>query len=252
MINIDKILGQILSAGQMIDANPFDGKSEGKAFDGKSLTTGLLAGGLAGALLGKSGKKLAGSALKIGGAAAVAGLAYSAYQRYRAGQLPGGGASTVETSRPALDHTRSAGAPSHGDAIDLKPLQDAHFLPGPDDAAATESLSLKLIRAMIGAAKADGQIDGTESERIFNHIGALGLDHEERAFLLAEINKPRSARDVAASAESAEEAAEIYAVSVMAVNPNGLAERLYLGDLSRLLKLEPALAKTIHEGIHPS
>jgi len=35
----------------------------------------------------------------------------------------------------------------------------------------------------------------------------------------------------------------------MAVNPNGLAERLYLGDLSRRLKLEPALATTIHDRV---
>ncbi len=80
-------------------------------------------------------------------------------------------------------------------------------------------------------------------------IDALGLNDEERSFLLAEINEPRGARDVAASAGSPEEAAEIYAISVMAVNPNGLAERLYLGELSRLLKLEPALAKIIHDRV---
>ena len=41
MINIDKILGQILGAGQALD---------GKPFDGKSLAGGLLIGGLAAAL----------------------------------------------------------------------------------------------------------------------------------------------------------------------------------------------------------
>jgi len=91
---------------------------------------------------------------------------------------------------------------------------------------------------MIGAAKAGGQIDGTGSKRIFT-----------TSVLSASTT---GARAVAASADSREEAAEIYAVSVMAVNPNGLAELLYLGDLSGLLKLEPALAKTIREGIHPS
>jgi len=251
LINIDKILGQILNSGQMIDSNPFDGKSEGRPFDGKSLTGGLLVGGLAGAMMGKSAKKLAGTALQLGGAAAVAGLAYSAYQRYRTGQLPGGGASTVAAPRAALEQARPAGGPWDADVVDIKPLQEAHFLPGSNDAAATESLSLKLIRAMIAAAKADGQIDGAESERIFSHIGTLGLNDEERSFLLTEINKPRGAHEVAKSAESPEEATEIYAVSVMAVNPNGLAERLYLGDLSRLLKLEPALARTIHDRIHP-
>lgn len=247
MINVDKILGQLLGSGRMIDSNPFDGKSEGTPFGGKSLASGLLVGGLAGAMMGKSAKKLAGTALQLGGAAAVAGLAYSAYQRYRAGQLPGGNAS-VATSAPALEQKRAA-IPFDGDVVDLRPLQEAHFLPSPSDAAANESLSLKLIRAMIGAAKADGQIDGAEADRIFGQIHAMGLNDEERSFLLAEVNKPRTAREVAAFAETPEEAAEIYAVSVMAVNANGLAERLYLDELGRLLKLEPTLAKTIHDRV---
>ncbi len=243
LINIDKILGQILGAGQAID---------GKPFDGKSLAGGLLIGGLAGAMTGKTGQKIAGTALKLGGAAAVAGLAYSAYQRYRDAQQPGAttvaGSITGPSSAPAQD--RLAG-PWGASGTDVTPLQDAHFLPQTDDTAATESLSLKLIRAMIGAAKADGQIDGSETDRIFSQIDALGLNDEERSFLLAEINEPRGAREVAASAASPEEAAEIYAISVMAVNPNGLAERLYLGELGRLLKLEPALAKTIHDRVLP-
>lgn len=238
MINVDKILGQILNAGQLID---------GKPFDGKSLASGFLAGGLAGAMTGKTGKKFAGTAVKLGGAAAVARLAYSAYQRYRDEQS-GAPASAVPAPRRNLETQRSGGAWSD-DVIDITPLQAAHFLPGPNDPAAAESLSLKLVRAMIAAAKADGQIDGSETDRIFSQVNALGLNDEERAFLLGEINKPRSAQDVAASAETPEEAAEIYAVSVMAVNPNGLAERLYLGDLSRRLKLEPALATSIHDRV---
>lgn len=236
MINVDKILGQILNAGQAID---------GKPFDGKSLASGLLMGGLAGAMTGKAGKKIAGTALKLGGAAAVAGLAYSAYQRYRE-ESPGSKAGAAP--RQTLESART-GSPWRDDVVDITPLQEAHFLPPPQDTAATESLSLKLVRAMIAAAKADGQIDGSETDRIFNQVNALGLNDEERSFLLAEINKPRTAQEVAVSAETPEEAAEIYAASVMAVNPNGLAERLYLGDLSRRLKLEPALATTIHDRV---
>ena len=226
MINIDKILGQILNAGQAID---------GKPFDGKSLTGGLLVGGLAGAMMGKTGKKIAGTALQLGGAAAVAGLAYSAYQRYRADQ----------TGMPEKQNAAPV-----GDVIDVTPLEAEHFLPAAGDQAATESLSLKLIRAMIDAAKADGQIDGAETDRIFGQITAPGLNDEERGFLLTEINTPRGAREIAASAASPEEAAEVYDASVMAVNPNGLAERLYLGDLARLLQLDQALAKTINDRVH--
>ncbi|MBY0508721.1 MAG: tellurite resistance TerB family protein [Rhodospirillaceae bacterium] len=224
MINVDKILGQILNAGQNLS-------------QGQTLAGGLLVGGLAGAMTGKTGKKIASTALQLGGAAAVAGLAYTAYQRYRAGQgLPGAASPTTVAQRS-------------DEVVDITPVRDTAFLPPPSDTAATEALSLKLIRAMVGAAKADGQIDNTETDKIFGQIDAFGLNHEERAFLLAEINKPLTAGQIAGSARNPEEAAEIYAVSVMAVNPHGLAERLYLGDLARLLKLEPALAKDIHDRI---
>jgi len=223
MIDVDKILGQILTAGQAI------GQNAGK---GESFAGGLLLGGLGGAMMGKGVKKMAGTVLQLGGAAAVAGLAYTAYQRYRAGQ-----------------GTPIAAPAGQDSIVDMTPLRQAEFLPPPGDTRATETLSLKLIRAMIAAAKADGQIDNAETEKIFGQIDMLGLNDEERGFLLAEINKPLAAREVAASASTLEEAAEIYAVSVMAVNPKGLAERLYLGELSRQMKLEPALAQTIHDRV---
>lgn len=230
MINVDKILGQILNAGQSLNT------SQGKTFAG-----GLLVGGLAGAMTGKTGKKIAGTALKLGGAAAVAGLAYTAYQRYKANQQH---QPVPANAQPAmLDQDTSS------TIIDITPLQRDAFLPASTNTAATESLSLKMIRAMIAAAKADGQIDNAETDKIFGQITALGLNDEERAFLLSELNKPMTAAQIGASAASPEEAAELYAASVMAINPNGLAERLYLGDLTRYLKLEPALAQTIHDRV---
>lgn len=231
MINIDKILGQILNSSQ-----------------GKTLAGGLLVGGLAGALTGKAGQKMASTALKLGGAAAVAGLAYSAYQRYRATQPQGtspagtmhGQASSMPSPQQGLNHRGD-------DIVDSLPPQNTGYLPSTADTAATEALSLKLIRAMIGAAKADGRIDAAESNKIFGQIEGLGLAPEEKAFLLTEIGKSSTAQEIAASAHNAEEAAEIYAISVMAVNPHGPAERGYLAELARGLRLDPGLAQAIHE-----
>jgi uncharacterized membrane protein YebE (DUF533 family) len=214
MINIDKIFSQILGASQ-----------------GQTLAGGLVVGGLIGAMAGKTGKKIATTALQLGGAAAVAGLAYTAYQKYKAGQQ--------QTVPPAGNVSR---IPSY-----TPPPQNSGFLPPPSDTAATEALSLKLIRAMIGAAKADGQIDGQESAKIFGHIDAFGFALEEKSFLLTELGKPLTAMQVAASAATPEEAAEIYAVSVMAVNPHGPAERGYLAELSHLMNLDSGLAQEIHD-----
>lgn len=239
MINVDKLLGQILGSGQL-------GSSQGK-----SLVGGLLIGGLAGALTGKGGQKIAGSALKLGGAAAVAGLAYAAYQRYRAAQpatpLPTG--APTPHHFPGADSNVAARAHRVEDIVDVTPLRHQGYLPAATDTEATESLSLKLIRAMIGAAKADGRIDAGESTKIFGQMEAQNLGPEEKSFLLTEIGKPLTAHDVAATAQTPEEAAEIYAVSVLAVNPNGVAEQGYLAELAHLLRLEPALAREIKDGI---
>ena len=49
----------------------------------------LAAGAIAGVLLGTSGgRQVAGTALKLGGLAAIAGLGYQAYKNYKAGQAP--------------------------------------------------------------------------------------------------------------------------------------------------------------------
>ncbi|TIV56674.1 MAG: DUF533 domain-containing protein, partial [Mesorhizobium sp.] len=49
----------------------------------------LAAGALAAVLLGTgTGRQVAGAAIKLGGLAAIAGLAYKAYQNYKAGNEP--------------------------------------------------------------------------------------------------------------------------------------------------------------------
>lgn len=244
MINVDKLLGQLLNSGQA-----------------KSMGAGLLIGGLAGALTGKAGKKVAGSALKLGGAAAIAGLAYKAYQNYQANRpqttIPGGvpqrpiGASQAPQRPIGYDPqlNRGSAADRVEDIIDITPLRNAGYLPPPNDTAAQEALSLKLVRAMIAAAKADGRIDANESAKIFGQIDSLGFDAEEKSFLLTEISKPLTAQDVAASSTTPEEAAEIYAVSVMAVDPNGQIEQRYLADLAQRLRLDPGVAQAIRDSV---
>ena len=129
MINIDKLLGQNLNSGQ-----------------GKTLAGGLLVGGLAGALTGKTGQKMAASALKLGGAAAVAGLACTAYQRNRTSQ-PQASLPNTRTAPPA-SMTCDARTPARPqpvgeivDIVDIAPLRNSGYLPPAADSTATEALS---------------------------------------------------------------------------------------------------------------
>jgi uncharacterized membrane protein YebE (DUF533 family) len=184
---------------------------------------GGLAGGALGSMLaGKKGKKLAGNALKVGGLALVGGLAYKAWQSYQQG----------------------AAAPGAG-GIQVPPAGGA-FLPDAGDAQAAGSLSLLLARAMIAAAKADGQIDTGESQAILNQINSLDLPAEDKAFLFEEYGRPLDIQGLASAVDSPEHGAEVYAASALMVDPPSAAEQIYLDSLARALGLEAGLVQEIH------
>jgi uncharacterized membrane protein YebE (DUF533 family) len=122
-------------------------------------------------------------------------------------------------------------------------VEGSVFLPS----AATErnELSLALLRAMIAAAKADGQIDATEQKTIFAKLDELDLDTEAKAFIIDELRKPLDIDAVVRGATSPERAVEIYAASVLAIDPDDPAEQAYLAMLASRLKLDPALKASI-------
>lgn len=192
---------------------------------GSGLLGGALAGTLTSLLTGKKGKKLASSALKVGGLAAIGGLAYVAYKRYQQGDPPQRIASHAELGEP---------------------LTQAGFLPPGDDIGSQNALGLALVQAMIAAAKADGHIDGQEHQRIFEQLNKLDLDAESKAFLLEELGKPLDLEAVVKLGVTPEVATEIYTASVLAVDIDTPAERAYLQMLAARLNLAPALVAHIH------
>jgi len=201
---------------------------------GKSLATGAIAGGLAGLLLsGGKPRKLLGNALGLGGAALVGGLAYKAWQDWQAGK-----SAQPPAPPPALPPARATAVPALPD-----PAGTA-FLPA--DPARSEVLAERLLRAMVAAAKADGHVTGAERRRILGQLPALGLGAEAEAMIAAEIEAPLDPGAIAALATSPEEAAEIYAASLLVVDPEAPAERGYLGLLAARLGLDPALVAHLH------
>lgn len=187
---------------------------------------GLAGGALANVLGGKKGRKLAGSALKLGGMALVGGLAYKAWQ----------------------DYQRGAGKPSGVGAADgvEPPPADGAFLPRSNDTEGAVALSMLLARAMIAAAKADGQIDTRESQTILDQINRLDLPAEDKAFLFEEYGRPLDLRALSADVDSPEHAAEVYAASVLMLDPPSPPEKIYLDALANELGLEPGLVGQIH------
>lgn len=184
---------------------------------------GTLAGGLAGVLLGsKKGRKLGGSALKMGGLAVVGALAYKAYQDWQAGQQPGAASAGTATLPPS-------GTPFN-----------------PASETDQQVLSRRLLGAMIAAAKADGHIDAAEQTNIFAQMDELDLTAEDKAFVMDQLRAPLDVDAVARSARSPEEAAEIYTASLLAIDVDSAAERGYLGMLAARLDLDDSLVRHLH------
>lgn len=209
-MSADRILSQLLGSGA---ASGF---------------AGGLAGGLASGLLtSKAGRKLGKKALKVGGIAAVGGLAYAAFSRYRQSQ---GGAPGV-----------TAGGASVAEAPSVE-----RFVPEASQAREAEALGLTLLRAMVAAAQADGKLDGRERHAIYEHVGSLDLSEAEKADLLAQLSRPIDMSAIVAAAETPELASEIYTASLMAIDVDTPAERAYLAMLAARLGLPDALVGAIH------
>jgi uncharacterized membrane protein YebE (DUF533 family) len=219
---IDQFLGGQSGAG---------GQEKGSVRNFGGIAGGAAAGGLAGLLTGtKTGRKLGKNALTYGGMALLGGLAFKAWNDWRAGKQP-----------PAAASLPGAG----GQAFDVPPA-GSPFLPA---GGQENGLGHALIRAMIGAAKADGHIDAAEQQRIFKQVNELALDAEAKAFVMDELARPLDMDVIAAGATCPETAAEIYTASLIAIDPNGPAEKSYLANLAARLKLEPALVDHLQANV---
>lgn len=194
----------------------------------------LAAGALAGLLLGTgTGRKITGSALKLGGLAAVAGLAYKAYQNYSTGAQPGAGP----------DAQPGAGAAGQEPEL-LPPPSESPF--NPAQAPQGEAgFALIIVRAMIAAARADGQIDEAERARIADRLRLSGIGAEAENFLMAELETPLDLDAIVAAAETDAQKVELYTASRLAIDPDTRAERGYLDLLAGRLKLPDALVDHI-------
>jgi uncharacterized membrane protein YebE (DUF533 family) len=97
-----------------------------------------------------------------------------------------------------------------------------------------------ILKAMINAAKADGQIDRDEVQRILGRLGEAGIDQNTRDFVLAEMNKPMDTDELVAAARGNPQlAAQLYAASLLAIEVDTPGERTYLENLAQSLGLTP-------------
>lgn len=100
-----------------------------------------------------------------------------------------------------------------------------------------------MIRAMIQAAKADGEIDADERAKIFDHLG--DASDAELAFVNAELEAPI---DIAGLAAAVGEGAktQVYSAALMAITAESEPEKQYLRQLAAALGLDAGKVAEIH------
>jgi uncharacterized membrane protein YebE (DUF533 family) len=241
MFDAQKLLDQFLGAGTAAKLGQTGRGSQGSGLGqgvggilndlqrtagANPLASGALAGGLASILMGsKGGRKLGGSAVKLGGMALVAGLAYKAYQDWQARQ-----------AGQTVTHNRAAEI--------APPPKDTPFLPA---GRAADDRAQLILAAMIAAAKADGHIDSEEQGRIFDRLDGVGLDAEAKTFVMDQLRAPLDLDGIVRQAKSPEVAMEVYAASLLAIDPDHPAEKAYLQMLAARLGLADDLVRDFHE-----
>ena len=121
---------------------------------------------------------------------------------------------------------------------------------GATPAAPINEANAKLmIRAMIQAAKADGEIDADERAKIMDHL--KDASDEEIAFVQAELDAPL---DVAALATEAGTTMreQVYSTSLMAITVDTPAEQAYLAQLATALGLSAGTVASLHAAMGKS
>ncbi|SMG23815.1 DUF533 domain-containing protein [Paracoccus sp. J56] len=103
-----------------------------------------------------------------------------------------------------------------------------------------------MLRAMIQAAKSDGEIDEQEKAKLMSEFGEL--DDEERAFIREQMAAPVNA---AALAREVPEGfgPQIYLMSLMAIEFDNRKEAEYLHELAQNLGLDKETVNGIHQKV---
>lgn len=170
----------------------------------KGLGAGAAAGALALILSSRSGRKMA----TLGGLAGLGMLAYKSYQK-NGGKMPNWKEEVVG------------------------------MISGPKADARAEIL----LRAMVAAAKADGDIDAEEI--------AMIKAHEASALPVLEdaLAQEPDVEAIAALVDTEQAAREVYAVSARVADGLNLIERDYLDRLAMALQIDPELAARIETDV---
>jgi len=114
--------------------------------------------------------------------------------------------------------------------------------PAAPSAEHTDQAAL-LIRAMINAAKSDGQVDVKEQEKIVGRLGEV--DAREAEFIRAEMAKPLDVNAFVGSVPAGM-GQQVYLMSLLSINLDNKAEAQYLDQLAKGLGITHEISNQLH------
>lgn len=255
MTNFNEILGALLNSdpsqstrNRMQEAIGAGGPPAQGGLGGLLKGTGLdeVLGGLLG-----GGKEGGGLGSVLSGALEEAGQAVGGKENLALGALGALMGSMLGGGGSSMKGAVGGGALAMLGALAYKALkgtqQESQEVPLGLKAPATPAEQVQLdgqagliFKAMINAAKADGQIDQEEIQRIIGRLGDAGLDQKTRDFVLAEMSQPMDTEGLVAAARGNPPlAAQLYAASLLAMEADKPSERAYLENLAASLGLAP-------------
>jgi len=204
-------------------------------------------GGILGNVLNDAGRAVGGNQnLALGGLGALVGAIFGGGGKSMGGAL-GGGVMALLASM-AFQALKGTGSRSPQVPLGLmEPQTEA-------DRQELERHAELVLKSMINAAKADGQIDKEEIRRIVGKLQEVGVDAETQQYVMAEMKKPMETQQLVAAAHGRPElAAEMYGASLLAIEVDTPAEKKYLEQLAAGLRLSPEVAQRIQEmvGLQP-
>ncbi len=103
-----------------------------------------------------------------------------------------------------------------------------------------------MLRAMINAAKSDGNISEDEQRKITEHLG--DVSREEAEFVRKEINAPLDTKGFIQSVPRGMEQ-QVYLMSLMAIDLDSNEEAHYLNQLAKGLNISKDVCNQIHEKV---
>ena len=113
----------------------------------------------------------------------------------------------------------------------------------PEPSADQNSQAELLLRAMINAAKSDGQIDADEKKKILEHLA--DVTQEEIDFVQHEMSQPLNVDQFIASVPPRLQQ-QVYLMSLLGIRLDSQAEAQYLDRLAKGMGISESAANQIH------